>query len=221
MDLNVVITTLNLAVITTVILFVIAIPFSFWLSESKLQSTNLIEALVSLPLVLPPSVLGYYLLVTLSPNSHFGHFLESILKTRFIFNFQGMVLASILCGFPFMIQPIKSALSNLPPSLKEASYSLGKTKWQTLIYVLLPNIKSSLMAAIVLTFTHTLGEFGVILMIGGNIPGKTRVVSIAIYDEVQAMNYRSANLYSLSLLIISFIALAVLYRSNKKGHHLL
>lgn len=217
MDLSVISSTLNLAILTTIILIIIGVPLAFWLSDSQNKYISFFEAIVSLPLVLPPSVLGYYLLITLSPRNPIGEFLENYLNTRLVFTFEGMVFASVIFSLPFMVQPIKSAFVNLPPSLKEASYTLGKSKIQTLFYVLLPNIKPSLWAAIILTFTHTLGEFGVILMIGGNIPGKTRVASIAIYDEVQAMNYRAANLYSLSLLIISFIALAIVYRSNGKS----
>ena len=216
MDLDVILTTLNLSLLTTIILLIISIPLAFVLSEGRGKLINALEAILSLPLVLPPSVLGYYLLVTFSPKNSIGYFLEKYFHISFVFNFQGMLLASILFGLPFMLQPIKSALVNLPRSFKETSYSLGKSKFETLIYVLLPNIKPSLLAAIVLTFTHTLGEFGVILMIGGNIPGKTRVASIAIYDEVQAMNYKVANLYSLTLLIISFLALVFVYRANRK-----
>lgn len=216
MDLSVIVTTINLATLTTLILFFVGIPLAYWLNESQRRFANFIEALVSLPLVLPPSVLGYYLLITFSPKNSIGKILEKYFHTSLVFNFEGMVVASVIFGLPFMIHPIRSALANLPKSLKEASYTLGKSKTKTLFYVLLPNIKPSLLAAIILTFTHTLGEFGVILMIGGNIPGKTRVASIAIYDEVQAMNYSVANLYSISLLIISFIALAIVYHSNRK-----
>lgn len=217
MDLSVIITTLNLAVLTTSILFCIGVPLAHWLNESSNKFISIIDAIVSLPLVLPPSVLGYYLLVTFSPKNALGKILEKYFHTSFVFNFQGMLVASVIFGLPFMIQPLKSALANLPISLKEASYTLGKSKTKTLFYVLLPNIKPSLLAALILTFTHTLGEFGVILMIGGNIPGKTRVASIAIYDEVQAMNYKVANLYSISLLIISFLALVIVYRTNRKS----
>ena len=216
MDLDVILTTLNLALLTTLILFLIGIPLSFILLENKNKYISLLEPILNLPLVLPPSVLGYYLLITFSPQNKLGHFLEKYFHTSFVFNFQGMLLASVIFGLPFMIQPLKSALANLPIGLKETSYTLGKSKSKTLFYVLLPNIKPSILSAIVLTFTHTLGEFGVILMIGGNIPGKTRVASIAIYDEVQAMNYKVANFYSFSLLIISFIALTIVYRTNKK-----
>jgi molybdate transport system permease protein len=221
MDINVILTTINLAALTTLILFIVGIPLAFWLNESQNRFISFFEAIVSLPLVLPPSVLGYYLLVTFSPKNSFGSFLEKYFQTSFVFNFQGMVLASVIFGLPFMVQPLKSALANLPISLKETSYSLGKSKTKTLFYVLLPNIKPSILAALILTFTHTLGEFGVILMIGGNIPGKTRVASIAIYDEVQAMNYKVANLYSVSLLIISFLALIIVYRANRKTGQLI
>lgn len=216
MDLSVIITTLNLAALTTLILLIIGIPLAYWLNESRSKFTGLIEAIVSLPLVLPPSVLGYYLLVTFSPKNIIGRILEKYFHTSLVFNFQGMVVASVIFGIPFMVHPLKSALANLSKSLSEAAYTLGKSKTKTLCYVLLPNIKASLLTAIVLTFTHALGEFGVILMIGGNIQGKTRVASIAIYDEVQAMNYKVANLYSISLLLVSFIALAVVYRTGHK-----
>lgn len=217
MDVSVIITTFNLAFLTTIILFILSIPIAFWINDSPNKLASMIEAFISLPLVLPPSVLGYYLLITLSPKNSIGLWLEKYLHTTLVFNFQGMLFASIIFGIPFMVQPLKSALANLPKSLKEASYTLGKSKTKTLFYVLLPNIKPSILAAVILTFTHTLGEFGVILMIGGNIPGKTRVASIAIYDEVQSMNYKVANLYSLSLLIISFLALAIVYRTNRKS----
>lgn len=217
MDLSVIVTTLNLAVLTTSILFIIGVPLAYWINESKNKYIIIIEAIVSLPLVLPPSVLGYYLLITFSPKNFIGKFLERYFHLNLVFNFWGMVIASIIFGLPFMVHPIKSALSNLPISLKEASYNLGKSRGKTLFYVLLPNIKPSILAATIVTFAHTLGEFGVILMVGGNIPGKTRVASIAIYDEVQAMNYKVANLYSISLLTISFLSLALVYRINRKS----
>ena len=217
MDLSVIITTINLAVLTTSILFCIGIPVAYWLNESQNKFISFIDALISLPLVLPPSVLGYYLLITFSPSNGLGKILQKYFNASLVFNFEGMVFASVIFGLPFMIQPLKSALANLPTSLKEASYTLGKSKTKTLFYVLLPNIRPSILAAVILTFTHTLGEFGVILMIGGNIPGKTRVASIAIYDEVQAMNYKVANLYSVSLLIVSFVALTLVYRANRNS----
>ena len=166
-----------------------------------------------MPLVLPPTVIGFYLLVAFSPAYQFGGWLESI-GVRFAFTFPGLVIASIIYSLPFMVQPIQSGLSNLPPSLSEASYILGKTKFSTLLNVLLPNIKPSLLTGIVLAFAHTIGEFGVVLMIGGNIPGKTKVASIAIYDEVESLNYAMANSYSLVLFCVTFTILIFVYLTN-------
>jgi molybdate transport system permease protein len=141
--------------------------------------------------------------------------LQHTFNIQFVFSFQGLVLASVIYSMPFMIGPIKSALQQLPLSLSQASYSLGKTKWQTFVSVLLPNIKPSLLTAIVLTFAHTLGEFGVVLMIGGNIPNVTRVASIAVYDSVEQMDYHSANIYSLILFAITFIMVISVFVFNK------
>jgi molybdate transport system permease protein len=208
--------TLKLASFTTLILFFIAIPLSAWLSHKKTIFKTIAEVLVSMPLVLPPSVIGFYMLVAFSPGNAFGRFLESWLDIRLVFSFEGLLIASVIYSLPFMVHPIQSGLVSLPPSLKEASYSLGKTKYETLIKVLLPNIKSSLLTGIVLTFAHTVGEFGVVLMIGGNIPGKTRTASVAIYDEVEAFNYHNANVYAIILFVLSFIILFILYLFNKK-----
>ena len=208
--------TLKLALSTTVILFIIAVPLANWLTADKGFFKVMVQAIVSMPLVLPPTVIGFYLLVAFSPANTFGHWLEQWLDIRLVFSFTGLLIASVIYSFPFMVHPIQSGLSSLSPSLKEASYSLGKTKWQTLSQVLLPNIKPSLLTAIVLTFAHTVGEFGVVLMIGGNIPGKTRTASIAIYDEVGELHYHSANIYAGILLALSFAILLILYSFNRK-----
>lgn len=199
--------TLKLSTIATLILLVISIPLAYWLAYSKKRVKPIIETLVSMPLVLPPTVLGFYLLVVFSPNNFLGALLDNLFGLKLIFSFEGLVLASIIYSLPFMVQPIQSGFANLPPNLSEASYVLGSSKFKTLIKVLLPNIKSSLLTGIVLTFAHTIGEFGVVLMIGGNIPDKTRVASIAIYDEVESLNYAAANQYSLILFSIAFIIL--------------
>lgn len=199
--------TLKLSAIATLILLVISIPLAYWLAYSKKRVKPIIETLVSMPLVLPPTVLGFYLLVVFSPNNFLGALLDDWFGLKLIFSFEGLVLASIIYSLPFMVQPIQSGFANLPPNLSEASYVLGSSKFKTLIKVLLPNIKSSLLTGIVLTFAHTIGEFGVVLMIGGNIPDKTRVASIAIYDEVESLNYAAANQYSLILFSIAFLIL--------------
>lgn len=208
--------TLKLALSTTLILFVVAIPLATWFSGRKTALKVIIESGVTLPLVLPPTVIGFYLLLAFSPANAFGKWLEQWADIRLVFSFTGLLIASVIYSLPFMVHPIRSGLSSLPPSLKEASYSLGKTKWQTLLKVLLPNIKSSLLTGLVLTFAHTIGEFGVVLMIGGNIPGSTRTASIAIYDEVQAFNYHHANVYAGILLVLSFVILLILYSFNGK-----
>ena len=164
-----------------------------------------------MPLVLPPTVLGFYLLIAFSPSNAFGNWLNEWLGLRLIFSFEGLLLASILYSLPFMVHPIQSGFSNLPKSLKEMSYILGKSRTSTIIKVLLPNIKPSLLTGIVLAFAHTIGEFGVVLMIGGNIPGKTKVASIAIYDEVEALNYGAANTYSFILFALTFTILLIVY----------
>ena len=208
--------TLKLALSTTLILFIIAIPLANWLSRDKGVFKVIVQTIVSMPLVLPPTVIGFYLLLAFSPANFLGQWLEEQLNMRLVFSFSGLLIASVIYSFPFMVHPIQSGLSSLSPSLKEASYSLGKTRWQTLTKVLLPNIKPSLLTGIVLTFAHTVGEFGVVLMIGGNIPGKTRTASIAIYDEVDAFHYHNANVYAGILLALSFVILLILYSFNRK-----
>ncbi|MEJ6735642.1 MAG: molybdate ABC transporter permease subunit [Flavobacteriales bacterium] len=209
-------TTLKLAFITTVILFVISIPISYWLTYSKFKFKFFFEAIVSLPLVLPPSVLGFYLLVTFSSQSPVGKFLLENFDVSLPFTFAGLVIGSVIYSLPFMVQPMQSGFQNLPIALKEASYTLGKSRFQTLIRVLLPNIKASLLTGIVLSFAHTIGEFGVVLMMGGNLE-ETRVASIAIYDSVNKLDYGTAHTYSLILLVFSFVILTVVYLFNKKG----
>jgi len=214
MDWQPIILTFKLALITTVILFFLSIPISYWLAHTRSKAKPIIEALVSLPLVLPPTVLGFYLLIAFSPSSGFGHWIETNIGLRLVFSFEGLVIASIIYSLPFMVQPIHSGLSNLPKYLQESAFILGKSKYQTLLKILLPNIKTSLLTGIVLAFAHTIGEFGVVLMIGGNIPGKTKVASIAIYDEVESLNYPAANGYALFLVITTFLVLLLVYSIN-------
>jgi len=183
----------------------------FWLQFTKSKIKPVVESLISLPLVLPPTVIGFYLLLVFSPQNAFGAALENNFGLSFLFSFEGLVFASILYSLPFMVQPIYAGLQNIPTSMYEASYVLGKSKASTFRHILLPMIKPSLLTGIVLSFAHTIGEFGVVLMIGGSIPGKTRVASIAIYDEVEAMNYGAANHYALFLIIFSFLILLVIY----------
>jgi len=206
--------TAKLATITTLILLVASVPLAHWLAYSKWKGKVVIESIVSMPLVLPPSVLGFYLLLAFSPSHAFGSFLEKYFDVRLVFSFAGLIIASLIYSLPFMVYPLQSGFAELSLSIREASFSLGKSKFRTLTSVLLPNIKPSLLTAIVLTFAHTIGEFGVVLMIGGNIPGETKVASIAIYDEVEMMNYDNANIYALILFSVTFLILLAVYTFN-------
>ena len=208
--------TFELAGVTTLILLFIGIPLGYFLSQTKSKLKPVIETLVSMPLVLPPSVLGFYLLLAFSPKNSFGSWLEETFDLRLVFSFEGLIIASVIFSLPFMVHPIQSGFSRLSKSLKEASFVLGKSRLETLLYVLLPNIKPSLLTGIVISFAHTVGEFGVVLMIGGNIAGETKLASIAIYDEVEALNYDLANQYAFTLFIISFVILLFVYMINKK-----
>jgi molybdate transport system permease protein len=208
--------TFKLAAVTTIILLLIGIPLASFLVFSKMRFKSIIETIVSMPLVLPPSVLGFYLLLAFSPASAIGEFLTSH-GIRLAFSFEGLVIGSVLFSLPFMVHPIQSALSQVPKSIFEAAYTLGKSKIETMVRVILPSIRHGLISGIVLAFAHTVGEFGVILMIGGNIPDETRVASIAIYDEVESLNYAMAHQYALTLFVVTFAILLLVYTLNKKS----
>ncbi len=207
---------LKLALFTTLILITFGLPLSHWLTYSKFRLKPFVEALVSMPMVLPPTVIGYYMLVVYSPSYWFGGWLSRVFNIRLAFTFEGIVIASVIFGLPFMVQPLTSGFRSLPDSLREASFMLGKSKTETFFRVLIPNIKPSIIVATVLTFAHTIGEFGVVLMVGGNMPGKTRVASVAIYDEVQSLNYSLANRYAFILFVLSFLLLTAIYSMNKR-----
>ncbi|KFN39832.1 MAG: molybdenum ABC transporter permease [Sulfuricurvum sp. MLSB] len=208
--------TFKLAAITTLVLLLIGIPLAAFLAYSKMRFKSIVETIVSMPLVLPPSVLGFYLLLAFSPASTLGSFLTEH-GIRLAFSFEGLVIGSVLFSLPFMVHPIQSALSQVPASIFEAAYTLGKSKVETMVRVILPSIRHGLISGIVLAFAHTVGEFGVILMIGGNIPDETRVASIAIYDEVESLNYAMAHQYALTLFVVTFAILLLVYTLNKKS----
>ena len=208
--------TFKLATMTTLILLVIGVPLAYWLSFSRVRFKSMLEALVAMPLVLPPSVLGFYLLLAFSPQHAFGHFLETVFDVRLLFTFAGLVVGSVIFSLPFMVQPVQAGFEALPTSLAEAAATLGKSRWQTFRRVLLPNIRPALLTGTVLAFAHTIGEFGVVLMIGGNIPGETQVASLAIYNEVESLHYGAAHFYALILFALSFTILLSVYTLNKR-----
>ncbi len=208
--------TFKLALITTFILLVISIPIAYWMAYTKSKAKFLFETIITLPMVLPPSVLGFYLLVSFGQNSALGQFLGRHFDLYLPFSFAGLVVGSLIYSLPFMVNPIHAGFQNLDESLRDASWTLGKSRWTTLVQVLLPNIKPSVFTGIVLSFAHTVGEFGVVLMIGGNLDS-TRVASIAIYDNVNKMDYTGAHQYSLVLLAVSFAMLASVYLLNRRG----
>lgn len=216
LDLTPFILSFKLAAITTLILFIIAVPISWWLSQTRCKCKAFIEALVSLPIVLPPSVIGFYILFILSYNSPIGAFFEESFGIRLVFNFTGLVIASCFYSFPFMVQPLQAGFEALNKNMLEASYISGKSKLQTLIYIALPNIKPALLTAMIVTFAHTVGEFGVVLMVGGSIPGETKVASVAIYEAVEIMDYTQAHLYSVIMLVMSFSVLFGVYLFNQQ-----
>ena len=206
----------KLAAITTLILFFISLPLSWYLSQTKSKLKPIYEAFTALPIVLPPSVLGFYILWALSFNSPIGAFFEDTFGIKLVFNFTGLVIASCFYSLPFMVQPLQSGFESINKNMLEASYICGKSKLQTLFKVALPNIKPALLTAIIVTFAHTVGEFGVVLMVGGSIPSETKVASVAIYEFVEIMDYKNAHIYSGIMLVLSFLTLLGVYIFNGK-----
>ena len=206
----------KLAFVTTLILFFISVPLAWYLSQTRSKVKPLLEAITALPLVLPPSVLGFYILWALSQNSVLGAFLEENFGIQLVFNFAGLVVASCFYSLPFMVQPLQSGFESLNKNMLEASYISGKSKLTTILKVALPNMKPALLTAIIVTFAHTVGEFGVVLMVGGSIPGETKVASVAIYEMVEIMDYSSAHIYSIIMLVMSFVVLLSVYIFNQK-----
>ena len=206
-----------LAALTTLALVVIGLPIAYWLAFTRWRWKFLVEAVVALPLVLPPTVLGFYVLVALGPRSPVGRWYEGLTGRTLPFSFQGLLIASVLYSMPFAVQPFASALAQVDRRLVEASWCLGVSRARTFFRVLVPLARPGIVAGMVLSFAHTLGEFGVVLMVGGNLPGRTRTVSIAIYDAVQALDYSAAASTSLFLLAVSFAVLAVTYALPRRA----
>lgn len=216
MDWQALLLTLKLDFVVCILLLLIGVPLAFWLAFSQWRWKFLIEAIVALPLVLPPTVLGFYLLVAMGPRSFLGKTYSWAWGRGLPFTFEGLVLASVIYSLPFMVQPVSGAFAAVDPKLIAASSVLGSSRLRTFLRVVLPLSLAGLLTGLVLTFAHTLGEFGVVLMVGGNIPGVTRTVSISIYDNVQALDYGAASSTSLVLLVASFLILSLVYAVNRK-----
>lgn len=206
----------KLAFISTLILLVFCVPLAYFLSRVSFKGKSVIEAIISLPLVLPPSVLGFYILVFLSPYSAIGSFFEEHFGIRLVFNFTGLVIASCIYSLPFMFAPLLGAFNSLPKNIIEVSYTLGKGRITTMLKIALPNIKPSLLNAVIISFAHTLGEFGVVLIIGGSLSRETKVASIAIYEATEMLDFTTAHIYSGIMLAISFFVLFCVYFLTKK-----
>ncbi|MFO1041759.1 MAG: molybdate ABC transporter permease subunit [Planctomycetaceae bacterium] len=216
MDWQAILLTLQLATSTTAILFVVGLPLAYWLTTTVWRGKFLLESFVMLPLVLPPTVLGFYLLLALGPNSPLGQFYERITGGHLPFSFSGILLGSVIGNLPFAIRPFVAAFSSLDRRLVEASWCLGVSRFETFRLVSLPLCWPGILAGIVLTFAHAVGEFGVVLMLGGNIPGITRTISVSIYDDVQALNYVAASRTSAVLILFSFTVLSLTHLLQRR-----
>jgi len=208
--------TTRLALLVAAWLVIIGLPIAYWITYSRWRWKFLAEAVVALPIVLPPTVLGFYVLVALGPRSPLGRWWESLTGHTLAFTFEGLMIGSILYSLPFAVQPFAASFAAVDARLIAASAILGASKWRTFFQVILPLSLSGLVTGVALSFAHTMGEFGVVLMVGGNIPGVTRTVSIAIYDQVQALEYGAANMTALILLAMSFVILSMVYALNRK-----
>jgi molybdate transport system permease protein len=208
--------TAQLAALVATLLTIIGLPVAYWITYSRWRWKFLAEAVVALPIVLPPTVLGFYVLVALGPRSPLGRGWEALTGHTLAFTFEGLVIGSILYSFPFAIQPFAASFAAVDQRLIAASQTLGASRLKTFLRVILPLSVPGLVTGVALSFAHTMGEFGVVLMVGGNIPGVTRTVSIDIYDKVQAFNYSGANATALVLLVISFAVLSIVYALNRR-----
>ncbi|MDG1417523.1 MAG: molybdate ABC transporter permease subunit [Maricaulis sp.] len=209
--------TLKLASLVTMILLVVGTPLAWWLAMTQSRIKPVIEALTALPLVLPPTVLGFYLLLVMSPNSPLGALWVTMTGTTLTFSFTGLVIASVFYSLPFMVQPLQTTFQSIGKAPLEAAASLRASPFDTFMTVVIPLSRRGFLTAGVLSFAHTIGEFGVVLMVGGNIPDQTRVISIAIYEHVETLNYAQAHILSAGLIAFSFAVLVAVYSINGKG----
>jgi len=216
-DLGAIILSLQLAGLTTCILLLLGIPFAWWLANTRSKVKPALEALTAMPLVLPPTVIGFYLLILLSPQAPIGAFWVQMTGSALTFSFSGLVVASVFYSLPFMVQPLQSAFESVGREPLEAAATLNAGPLDAFFTVALPLSARGVLTAVVLTFAHTIGEFGVVLMVGGNIPGETRVISIAVYEHVETLHYADAHLLSAGLLLFSFLVLFGVYLTNRRN----
>ncbi|RKO64135.1 molybdate ABC transporter permease subunit [Campylobacter sp. P255] len=207
---------MKLSIITCVILFCFCVPLAWIFAFKHFRTKKILETIITLPLVLPPSVVGFYLLILFSKYSFLGVFLEKHFDITLAFTFEGLVIASCIYSLPFMFNPLYTSMTLISKNIVEASFSLGKNSFITLFRVILPSIKPAILSALVISFAHTMGEFGIVLMIGGSLNGETKVASIAIYESMENLDFTTAHVYSLILLIFSFIVLLSVNLLNKQ-----
>ena len=215
-DWRVVLVTVKLASVATLVLLFVGTPLAWWMTRTRSKSRPYVEAMVALPLVLPPTVLGFYLLILLGPGGTVGAFWESLGGPRLVFSFPGLVVGSVLYSLPFVVQPLHNAFRSVPVRLLDAAATLRASPFDRFVSVVLPLARPGFLTALTLGFAHTVGEFGVVLMIGGNVPGRTEVLSIALYNHVEALQYPEAHTLAAGLLLFSFVALALVYTLNRR-----
>jgi len=216
-ELNAIWLTVKLASVSTLVLLILATPLALWLSRRRSNFSALVEAMVALPLILPPTVLGFYLLIVLAPQTVIGRYWEALTGSQLAFSFSALVVGSVIYSLPFVVQPLQAAFSRIPGGLLQAAATLGATPFDQFRSVILPMSRRSFVTAASLGFAHTVGEFGVVLMIGGNIPGETQVISIAIYDQVESLQFGEAHRLAAGLVIFSAALLFLLYRNNREN----
>ena len=213
-ELDAIYLTFALATTTTVILLLIGTPLAWWLSRRRSAGAALIEAVVAMPLILPPTVLGFYLLIMFAPGTPVGQFWEQLTGSQLAFSFSALVIGSVIYSLPFVVQPLQSAFQRIPAGLLQAAATLGANPWEQFLGVVMPLTRRSFVTAASLGFAHTVGEFGVVLMIGGNIPGETQVLSIALYDQVETLQFDQAHRLAAGLVVFSLGLLFLIYRHN-------
>ena len=216
MDWSAVWVTAKLALGTTIVLAAVGLPLAWWLATTRWRAKVLVEAAVALPLVLPPTVLGFYVLTATAPNSFVGHAYETLTGGRLPFTFAGILVASVLFNLPFAVRPFAAALAAVDRRLIEASWCLGESRLRTFARVVVPLSWPGILAGLVLTFAHTVGEFGVVLMVGGNMPGVTRTLSVAVFDDVQALDYEAAGRTALALVAFALVALTAVHALQRR-----